>query len=91
MAITQRLGVAPSTARFFIGPQNRWFSALLDFIMVSPDLCASGPIWRIWHPHDDPALAADPALWAALLDASDHFPVTLDLTAPLAPSPVTPI
>jgi len=90
MAITQRLGVAPSTARFFIAPQNRWFSALLDFIMVSPDLCP-GAAWRIWHPHDDPTLAADPALWAALLDASDHFPVTLDLAAPLAPAPPTPI
>jgi hypothetical protein len=79
MAITQRLGVAPSTARFFIAPQNRWFDALLDFIMISPDLCARTPRWRIWHPHDDPAIAADPALQAALLDASDHFPVTLDL------------
>lgn len=79
MAISQRIGVAPSTARFYIAPQKRWFDALLDFIMVSPDLCRRSPAWRIWHPHDDPALAADPLLGPALLDASDHFPVTLDL------------
>ncbi|MBU9696900.1 endonuclease [Rhodobacteraceae bacterium HSP-20] len=89
MAITQRLGVAPSTARFYIAPQDRWFDALLDFVMVSPDLCPRAT-WRIWHPHDDPAIARTPALWAALLDASDHFPVTLDL-APVesaAPAPI---
>lgn len=90
MAITQRLGVAPATARFYIAPQERWFDALLDFVMVSPDLCTLGPRWRIWHPHDDPAIAADPALWAALLDASDHFPVTLDL-APVESAPSVPI
>ncbi len=80
MAITQRLGVAPSTARFFIAPQNRWLDALLDFIMISPNLCTpTPPRWRIWHPHDDPAIAANRTLQSALLDASDHFPVTLDL------------
>lgn len=90
MAITQRMGVAPSTARFYIAPQERWFDALLDFIMVSPDLCAMAPRWRIWHPHDDPVISRTPALWAALLDASDHFPVTLDLGA-VDSAPATPI
>lgn len=90
MAITQRVGVAPSTARFFIAPQDRWFDALLDFIMVSPDLCATAPRWRIWHPQDDAALAADPALAGALLAASDHFPVTLDLISPLRPAAEPP-
>lgn len=89
MAITQRLGIAPSTARFYIAPQDRWFDALLDFIMVSPDLTPRAT-WRIWHPHDDPAIARTPALWAALLDASDHFPVTLDL-APVESAPAAPI
>ena len=91
MAITQRVGVAPSTARFFIAPEGRWLEALLDFIMVSPDLCAAAPRWRIWHPQDDAAIAADPGLSAALLTASDHFPVTLDLATPLAPTNGTPI
>lgn len=88
MAISQRLGVAPSTARFYIAPQDRWFDALLDFVMVSPDIRGQSPHWRIWHPHDDPAIAGTPALWAALLDASDHFPVTLDLEAVDSPPPV---
>jgi len=89
MAIAQRLGVAPSTARFYIAPQDRWFDALLDFIMVSPDLSPQAT-WRIWHPHDDPAIARTPALWAALLDASDHFPVTIDLASVETPA-ATPI
>lgn len=89
MAITQRLGVAPATARFYIAPQKRYFDALLDFIMVSPDLCAQAPRWRIWHPHDDPDLAQSP-LASSLLAASDHFPVTLDLSLvePQATAPI---
>jgi hypothetical protein len=85
MAITQRVGVAPSTARFYIAPQDRYFDALLDFIMVSPGLCAAQPRWRIWHPHDDAAITADPDLSQALLRASDHYPVTIDM--PLLDSP----
>ncbi len=48
--------------------------------MVSPDLRTRNPEWRIWHPHDDPAIRADRPLATALLTASDHFPVTLDFT-----------
>lgn len=90
MAITQRLGITPASARFYIGPQDRWFDALLDFVMLSPDLCALGPRWRIWHPHDDPEIVRSPALWAALLDASDHFPVTVDF-APVDTPRAAPI
>lgn len=79
LALASRLGVTPSTARFWLGPEQRYYDALLDFIMVSPSLCPAGPRWRIWHPQDDPLIAADPDLAAALLAASDHFPVTLDL------------
>ena len=52
--------------------------ALLDHVMVSPDLAATGPTWRIWHPLREPR-ARDPSLRAPLLAASDDFPVTLDL------------
>jgi hypothetical protein len=69
----------PTTARFYLKPEDRYFEALIDFIMVSADLLARSPRWRIWHPLDDPACLADPALHRALLDASDHFPVTLDI------------
>ncbi|MDP4032221.1 MAG: endonuclease [Pseudorhodobacter sp.] len=79
MALTQRVGVAPTSARFYLAPQQRYFEALLDFIMVSPDLAATAPRWRIWHPLNDPACWKVPELREALLTASDHFPVTLDL------------
>lgn len=79
MALGRRLGPAPATARFCLPPQGRYFEALLDFVMVSPDLVATAPDWRIWHPFHDPRIAAVPELREALLAASDHFPVTVDL------------
>lgn len=79
MATAARSAAHPTTARFYLKPEDRYFEALIDFIMVSPDLLARGPRWRIWHPLDDPACQRDPVLHAALLDASDHFPVTLDI------------
>lgn len=79
MALQSNLGFAPTTARFYLAPQQRYFEALLDFIMVSPDLLARAPRWRIWHPFNDPGVAAVPELREAILQASDHFPVTIDL------------
>ena len=79
MALTQGTGLRPTTARFWLAPRKSYFEALLDFIMVSPDLAASHPAWRIWHPFNDPGVAALPELRDAILTASDHFPVTLDL------------
>lgn len=72
-------GAAPSSARFYLDEEQRFFSAMLDFIMVSPDLRQRSPRWRIWHPFDDPAIYAVPELREALLTASDHFPVSLDI------------
>jgi endonuclease/exonuclease/phosphatase family metal-dependent hydrolase len=79
MALQSKVGFAPTTARFYLAPQKRFFEALLDFIMVSPDLAAKSPDWRIWHPFNDPHIMATPDLREALLTASDHFPVTIDL------------
>ena len=79
MALQSKVGFAPTTARFYLAPQKRFFEALLDFIMVSPDLAAKSPDWRIWHPFNDPGIMATPDLREALLQASDHFPVTIDL------------
>ena len=78
-AIAQRVGAAPTSARFWLAPEGRYLQALLDYIMVSADLRARGPRWRIWHPFDDPVCYHDPALREALLTASDHFPVTMDI------------
>ncbi len=65
LALAQPLGLNPTTARFYSGQDKRYFEALIDFIMVSPDLVALGPKWRIWHPFDDPKLAAQPGIIAA--------------------------
>lgn len=78
-AVSSRLSAAPTTARFFIAPENRWLAALLDYVMISPDLLSASPRWRIWHPFDDQICYRDKTLRHALLHASDHFPVTLDL------------
>jgi len=75
----KKLAAAPASSRFFLPEEGHFFSAMLDYVMVSPDLRARGPHWRIWHPFDDPACYTDPALREALLTASDHFPVSLDI------------
>lgn len=79
LAMGQRMGAMPVTARFWQSHQRRWLSALLDYIMVSPDLRDKALGWRIWHPFDDPDCFDDAAVQKALLAASDHFPLTLDL------------
>ncbi|WP_371054502.1 endonuclease/exonuclease/phosphatase family protein [Rhodosalinus sp. K401] len=78
-ALERRLGAQPSTARFYLDTERRFLAALLDYVMVSPGLMACRPAWRIWHPFDDPVCWETPELRGALLTASDHFPVTLDL------------
>jgi hypothetical protein len=48
--------------------------------MLSPDLArTTNPKWRIWHPFDDPECFKDLEMRDALLTASDHFPVSVDL------------
>lgn len=79
LALQRRLGVTPTTARFWIRTEERFLQALLDYIMISPDLMAHAPRWRIWHPLDDPDCWAHPMLRDALVTASDHFPVSLDI------------
>ncbi len=70
-------GVGPTTSRFWLN--GRWMEAMLDYIMVSPDLREKAGDWRIWHPFDDPGCADTPELREALLTASDHFPVSVEL------------
>ncbi|MEL7463554.1 MAG: endonuclease/exonuclease/phosphatase family protein [Pseudomonadota bacterium] len=74
------LGWRPATARFYNRQKRAYLNALIDFVMLSAPLASSArPNWRIWHPFDDPDCFGDKALSAALLDASDHFPVSVDL------------
>jgi len=79
MAFNRRVGGMPVTARFYIAKEQRYLEALLDYVMLSPDLCALDPNWRIWHPFNDPVCYRTPELREALLTGSDHFPVSVDL------------
>ncbi len=74
-----RTGAIPSTARFARPEQGQYLDALLDYIMISDNLRDKSPDWRIWHPLRDAACLASEDLQEALLTASDHFPVTLDI------------
>jgi len=72
-------GKAPASARFWMTDQKQWMQTLLDYIMVSPDLREKSTEWRIWHPFDDPVCRDVPELHEALLTASDHFPVSVEI------------
>lgn len=78
LALSRKLGAMPTTARFRRKGQP-FMQALLDYIMVSPALRRKSLHWQIWHPFDHPRCYADKDLQKALLDASDHFPVILDI------------
>ncbi len=60
-------------------PAQCYFEALLDFIMVSPDLAAKAPELAHLAPLQRPQDHRRTRLRDAILTASDHFPVTLDL------------
>ena len=73
----------PSTARFYNDRRQSYLNALIDFVMLSPGLASAwAPEWRIWHPFDDAECFNDARLKSALLDASDHYPVTVDVSVP---------
>lgn len=74
-----RPGPLPSTARFYNDETKRYFRACLDYVMISGGLEQYNPRWRIWHPFEDAACYEDEVLREALLMASDHFPVSLDI------------
>lgn len=79
MVLHSRVGPMPASARFWMSSERRWLSTLLDYVMVSPEVRAHARGWRIWHPFDDAECYGDAELREALLTASDHFPVTLDI------------
>lgn len=77
--LSRRIGWMPTSARFWMTDKKRWMQTLLDYVMVSPGLHAKATDWRIWHPYDDPICERSPKLREALLTASDHFPVSVEL------------
>ncbi|AJE48078.1 endonuclease/exonuclease/phosphatase family protein [Celeribacter indicus] len=80
-ALSRRGNLGPTSARFYIDKERRYLAALLDYVMLSQEL-AAGAAWRIWHPFDDPVCYETPELHQALLTASDHFPVSVDVDLP---------
>lgn len=79
MVLGRRVGAMPATARFR-RKDAPYLQALLDYIMVSPGLLEKSPQWQIWHPFDHPTCYENLPLREALLQASDHFPVVLDIS-----------
>ena len=77
--LSRKVGLMPASARFWMSDRKRWMQTLLDYVMVSPDLCDVARDWRIWHPFEDPVCTDTPELREALLTASDHFPVSVEM------------
>ena len=71
-------GWALSSARFYHAGLKWYVNTLLDYVMLSGDI-TPGASWRIYHPFDDPECFKNEPLKEALLTASDHFPVCVDL------------
>ena len=73
-------GSRPSTARFYNRDSKAFMNALIDFVMISPSFAERiSPDWRIWHPFDDSESFEDQVFRQDLLDASDHYPVSVDV------------
>ncbi len=79
MALSQPIAATPVTSRFKQRGKGRYLSVLLDYIMVSQSLHHLGGEWTILHPFDHAACFEDQTMRNALLTASDHFPVVLEL------------
>ena len=69
-------GWEPSSTNFTDIYTGRAVNAQIDHILASPTLPVLANSYRIWNPYD---LAEAKAISSALKDASDHYPVTLDL------------
>lgn len=71
-------GWRPSTARFRDRFTGDWVTVMIDHIMLSGALgIAQNDPHRIWNPYEG---NAPQAMRQTFTDASDHFPVTLDLS-----------
>jgi predicted extracellular nuclease len=74
--VVDEFGDLPYSARFQGRDQAKHLNALIDYIFVSPELTDKAGQWRIWNPYET---QFSPELTQALITASDHFPVTLDI------------
>lgn len=71
-----RFGWEPSTARFTDTYTGDKVNALIDHIMVSRHFSVSEGAQKVWNPYQNDAAKA---IKSDLLDASDHFPITVDI------------
>ena len=72
-----RNGWRPSTVRFKDRITGTYINVLIDHILTSPGLKASGPdSYIIWNPHETRTASE---IREALVMASDHYPVSLTL------------
>ena len=69
-------GWKPSSARFKDRMTEDYVNVLIDHILVSAKLPIVDGSYKIWNPFQD---AVAKTIRSDLLEASDHFPVTLDI------------
>lgn len=71
----------PASTSFKDRITEHWVRVLIDFILISDGLNpdpAVNPPYMVWNPYSDPGPTA--AIEDQLKNASDHFPITIDLT-----------
>ena len=69
-------GWKPASARFKDSITGSNVNVLIDHILASANLPVSANPGRVWNPYEQDDLKANRTDFK---DASDHFPVTLDL------------
>ena len=70
-------GWEPSSARFTDTYTGDRVNALIDHILISRHFTVSGAGQQVWNPYQNDAARPHKS---ALHDASDHFPITVDIT-----------
>jgi len=71
-----RNGWEPASARFKDRVTETYINVLIDHLLVSADLAAAASGHRVWNPYQQNDLAG---LKSDLNEASDHFPVSLNI------------
>ena len=74
--VANEFGDLPYSARFQGRGHASHLNALIDYIFVSPKFMGANGKWRIWNAYETQFSSE---LTQALITASDHFPVTLDI------------
>jgi predicted extracellular nuclease len=73
-----KYGWSPSSSRYKDRITGDYFNVLIDHILVSQNIPYENAM--VWNPYPDNAPDNVKAIKKNLVDASDHFPVSVDLT-----------